>query len=47
MGKQLEDADSLRYKENYEKLLAIVNQKPSEEILEKLREKYRIAREGK
>jgi hypothetical protein len=46
-SKFIEDEMSRQYKINYAALLAEVNPKPSEEILEKLREKYKKAREGR
>jgi hypothetical protein len=40
MSKHLDDAWTRQYKKNLEELQKIVNMKPSEEILEKLRQRY-------
>jgi hypothetical protein len=47
MPKQIEDANSLQYKQQLGEFMQSINPKPTEEILELLREKYRKAREGK
>lgn len=46
MPKFLDDELRRQYKKNYAELLKIVNEKPSEEILEKLRERYTKERQA-
>lgn len=46
MAKHLEDADSLLYKKQLAEFMKQINPKPTFEDLEKLKEKYRKAREG-
>lgn len=46
MPKTLEDTFTRQYKKNLEELMKIVNEKPSDEILEKLRQRYVKVREA-
>jgi hypothetical protein len=47
MPKFIESEESIEYKKRLKEFSQLVNPKKSEEIIEQLKEKYRMEREGK
>jgi hypothetical protein len=47
MGKFIESKESIEYKKRLKEFSQLINPKQAPEIIEQLREKYRLEREGK